>query len=70
MKDTTNYAEYTVLFAFKEAIADAEENNIHIPVNELVDKMMLEVIHEVQTKTGVDYLGCTFKEKIMKFINF
>ena len=66
----SDYAEYTILFAFKEALAAAKEKNIHIPVNELMDKMMLEVIHEVQSKTGVDYLKCTFKDKIKKFINF
>jgi len=70
MKNTANYAEYTVLFAFKEALSDAKENNIHIPVNELVDKMMIEVINEVQAKTGVNYLECTFKDKIKKLFNF
>jgi hypothetical protein len=66
----SNYAKYTIFFAFKEALTAAKENNIHIPVNELMDKMMLEVVYEVQAKTGVDYLSCTFKDRINKFINF
>jgi len=68
--NTSDYAEYTILFAFKKALSDAKEKNIHIPVNELISKVMLEVIHEVQRKTDVDYLRCTLKDKIKKLINF
>jgi hypothetical protein len=69
-KNTSNYQDYKVYIAFNEALKDARKNKIHMPIDKIMNEIMLGVMREVSYKTDRDYLNGGITKKIKQLFNF
>ena len=66
----SDYQDYKVFIAFKEALYDSQKDKIYIPFDKVLSKAMLGVMREVESKTDRDYLNDGITKKIKQFLNF